>query len=304
MHTPADYLKLHFLVLLFGFTGILGKLISIPAVEMVFYRTLLAALGMGVFILAVNGKFKVTSGDLLKLLLTGCIVGIHWLTFFISGRVANVSVSLVGFATASLWTAILEPLVKKYPIRNIDLIFGLIVLTGLYIIFSSDFSYSLGLILGVASGLTCAIFSIINSQLVMRMDATTITFYEMSGACIFLVLFFPLYKAGWAGGNQLRLVPNWNDWIYIGLLAWLCSVYAYSASVQLMKKISVFLFQLTLNLEPVYGIAMAVLVFGEVEKMNLNFYVGTAIIMIVVFLYPMMRRRFTTSPTSSAQENK
>lgn len=304
MHTPADYLKLHFLVLLFGFTGILGKLISIPAVEMVFYRTLLAALGMGVFILAVNGKFKVTSGDLLKLLLTGCIVGIHWLTFFISGRVANVSVSLVGFATASLWTAILEPLVKKYPIRNIDLIFGLIVLTGLYIIFSSDFSYSLGLILGVASGLTCAIFSIINSQLVMRMDATTITFYEMSGACIFLVLFFPLYKAGWADGNQLRLVPNWNDWIYIGLLAWLCSVYAYSASVQLMKKISVFLFQLTLNLEPVYGIAMAVLVFGEVEKMNLNFYVGTAIIMIVVFLYPMMRRRFTTSPTSSAQENK
>jgi len=299
MHATADYVKLHFLVLLFGFTGILGKLVSIPAVEMVFYRTLLASLGMALLIFVVKGNFKVSSSDLLKLVLTGFIVGIHWLTFFISGRVANVSVSLVGFATASLWTAILEPLLKKYPIRKIDLIFGFIVLTGLYIIFSSDFSYSLGLLLGVASGLTCAVFSIINSQMVKRIDAYTITFYEMSGACLFIMLFFPFYKSGWAEGNQLRLVPALNDWIYIALLAWLCSVYAYSASVELMKKISVFLFQLTLNLEPVYGIIMAVLVFGEVEKMNFSFYIGAAIIMCVVFLYPMMRRRFTNDLTST-----
>ena len=303
MHTTGDYVKLHFLVLLFGFTGILGKLVSIPVVEMVFYRTLLATVGVGIVIFIVRGSFKVSSSDFLKLMLTGFIVGIHWLAFFISARVANVSVSLVGFATASLWTALLEPLVKKYPMRKIDMLFGFIVLAGLYIIFSSDFSYSLGLILGVASGLTCAAFSIINSQLVHRIDAFTITFYEMIGACIFLIIFSPLYRMVWAEGNQFRLVPSFNDWICIALLAWLCSVYAYSASIQMMKKISVFLFQLTLNLEPIYGIIMAVLVFGEVEKMNINFYIGAAIIMCMVFLYPMMSRRFTTFPTNTPSEN-
>ncbi len=299
MHSKSDYVKLHFVVLLFGFTGILGKLVSIPAVEMVFYRTLLAAIGMAVLLFIVRGSFKVSSGDLVKITITGFIVAVHWLSFFISARISNVSVSLVGFATASLWTAILEPMVKKYPVRRIDVVFGLTVLAGLYIIFSSDFSYSMGLILGVLSGLTCAIFSIINSQLVKRIDSFTITFYEMAGAFLFIALFLPIYQQQWADGNQLRLLPTSIDWIYIALLAWLCSVYAYSTAVELMKKISVFFFQLTLTLEPVYGILMAVIVFGDEERMNLNFYAGTIVIMCVVFLYPAMKRKFTTTPTSS-----
>lgn len=298
MHSASDYLKLHFIVFLWGFTGILGKLISIPAVEMVFYRTLLAAIGMGVLILLVRGTFKVSSGDLTKIILTGFIVGIHWLSFFLSARVANVSVSLVGFATGSLWTAFLEPMARRQKIRYIEVAFGGMVLTGLYIIFSSGFNYSTGLILGVFSGLTCAIFSIINSQLVQRVHAFTITFYEMAGACLIIALFFPLYQHYWAEENTLRLTPSINDWIYLLVLAWLCSVYGYSAAVQLTKRISVFLFQLTMNLEPVYGIIMAVLVFGETEKMNSNFYIGTLFILLSVLLYPMMKRRFTTSPTS------
>ncbi len=299
MHSKSDYVKLHFVVLLFGFTGILGKLISIPAVEMVFYRTLLAAIGMAALLFVVKGSFKISSGDLLKITITGFIVAVHWLSFFISARVSNVSVSLVGFATASLWTAILEPMINKYPVRRIDILFGLLVLTGLYIIFSSDFNYSIGLLLGVLSGLTCAVFSIINSQLVKRIDSFTITFYEMTGAFLFIAFFLPIYQQQWAEGNQLRLLPKSIDWIYITLLAWLCSAYAYSTAVELMKKISVFLFQLTLNLEPVYGILMAVIVFGDEERMHLNFYIGTTIIMCVVFLYPAMKRKFTTTPTRS-----
>ena len=298
-HSTSDYLKLHFIVFLWGFTGILGKLVSLPAVEMVFYRTLLAAIGMAVLIVILKRPFKVSSGDFVKILLTGFIVGAHWLTFFISARVSNVSVSLVGFATASLWTAFLEPMVKGYKIRTIEVGFGLIVLAGLYVIFSSDFSYSGGLVLGVVSGLTCAVFSVINSQLVKKTDSFTITFYEMTGACIAVAMFLPIYQQYWAEGTLLRLSPTFNDWIYIALLAWLCSVYGYSAGVELMKKVSVFFFQLTLNLEPVYGIIMAVLVFGETEQMNSNFYIGTLIILFAVLLYPLMKRKFTTIPTNA-----
>ncbi|HWA33695.1 MAG TPA: DMT family transporter [Cyclobacteriaceae bacterium] len=297
-HTRADYLKLHFLVFLWGFTAILGKLCSLPAVEMIFYRTLFAAGGMGALILVAKGTFKVSRGDLLKIVGTGFIVGIHWLTFFISGRVANVSVSLVGFATASLWTAMLEPLAKGDKIKAVELVFGLVVLGGLYIIFASDFSYSGGLVLGVISGLTCAIFAIINSQMVKRVDSFTITFYEMVGAWIITLLFFPAYRYFWAEGHQLRMLPSLTDFICIALLAWLCTVYAYSAAVELMKKISAFFFQLTLNLEPVYGIIMAVAIFGASEKMNLNFYVGTFIILIAVLIYPLVKRKFTATPTS------
>ena len=300
MHSTSDYLKLHFIVFLFGFTGILGKLVSIPAVEMVFYRTLFAAIGMAALLKITHGGFKVSTSDLLTLVLTGFIVGVHWLTFFISARVANVSVSLVGFATASLWSALLEPMVKGYRIRIIELAFGFIVLVGLYVIFFSDFNYSIGLILGVLSGLTCSIFSIINSQIVRRVDSFTITFYEMVGACIITALFLPVYQQYWADGAQLRLTPSPIDWIYIALLTGLCTVYAYSTAVELMKRLSVFFFQLSLNLEPVYGIIMAVIVFGEAEMMNANFYVGTFIILCAVLMYPLIKQKITASPTSAA----
>ncbi|MBY0432561.1 MAG: DMT family transporter [Cyclobacteriaceae bacterium] len=299
MHTTGDYLKLHFLVFLWGFTGILGKLITLPAVEMVFYRTLLAAIGMAVLLVAVKSSFKVSTSDLVKLLLTGFIVSAHWLTFFASARVSNISVSLVGFATASLWTAFLEPLVKGQRIRMIEFVFGSIVLVGLYIIFSADFSYSTGLILGVLSGLTCAVFSVINSQLVHRISSYAITFYEMVGACLGTILFFPIYTHYWAASHELQLTPNLMDWICLALLAWLCSVYAYSAGVELMKKISVFFFQLTLNLEPIYGIVMAVLIFGESEKMTMRFYTGTVILLCAVLVYPWIKKRFTVGQTTA-----
>ena len=286
-----DFLRLHFIVILFGFTGILGKLISIPAVEMVFYRTLLAAIGMALILLLTRRSANVSSHDLLALLGTGMIVGLHWITFFVSGRIANVSVSLVGFATASFWTAFLEPLFNRKPIRLFEVGMGLFVLVGLLIIFGSDFDYSIGLLIGILSGLTCAIFAIFNARLVERVHPFTITFYEMIGALLAVVVFFPLYQHQWAEGQLLRLQPTAIDWLWILILALLCTVYAYSAAVELFKRISVFLFQLTLNLEPVYGILMALVVFGDAEKMDTNFYVGTFIIFCAVIAYPIIKRK-------------
>jgi drug/metabolite transporter (DMT)-like permease len=289
--STSDYFTLHFVVILFGFTGILGKLISIPAVEMVFYRTLLAASGMGLFIILTRRSARVSSSDLVALLLTGIMVGIHWLTFFISGRIANISVSLVGFATASLWTALLEPLMNRRKINLTEVLLGMFVLAGLAIIFVSDFGYSVGLLIAILSGLTCAIFAIINARLVRRVNPHAITFYEMIGATAAVALFFPLYREQWAEGHQLNLAPTTMDWVWILVLAWLCTVYAYTATVELFKRISVFLFQLTLNLEPVYGILMALAIFGESEKMSTHFYVGAFMILCAVFVYPFIRNK-------------
>ena len=166
---------------------------------------------------------------------------------------------------------------------------GLFVLAGLLIIFSSDFDYSIGLLVGILSGLTCAVFTIINARLVARVEPFTITLYEMVSAAVAVALFLPLYRAQWAEGQQLQLQPTGTDWIWIMVLSLLCTVYAYSAAVELFKRISVFLFQLTLNLEPVYGILMALLVFGETEKMTINFYAGTFMIFCAVIVYPFIK---------------
>jgi len=292
MASRADYFKLHFIVFLWGFSAILGKLVSIPAVEMVIYRSLLAAMGIAIVILATKSTFRVTQKDLLKLTLIGFIVAIHWVAFFGSARVSNVSVSLVGFATNSLWAALLEPWFNRSRVKKFELLLGLVVLLGLYIVFSFDFQYKLGLFFGIVAGFTSALFSVFNSRMVRAIPAFTITFYEMSGAFFGLCVFLPLYKITWAENELLRLVPVPMDWVYIGLLAGVCSVYAYSTAVELMKKISVFLLQLSLNLEPIYGIIMAVIIFGDEEKMGLNFYIGTGIILMAVLFYPFFKRRY------------
>lgn len=294
MATNTDYLKLHFLVFLWGFTAILGKLITIPAVEMVFYRTFLAAVGMGIVILVMRGSFKVSTSDLLMLILTGFIVAIHWLTFFVSGRISNPSTSLVGFATCSLWAAFIEPFAKKTKIQFLEVGLGLIVIIGLYIIFSFNFQYPMGLFLGILSGLTCAIFAVINSKLVTRISSLTITFYEMAGACLGVVIFFPFYMDQWATDGQLHLTPTITDWFWIAILSLVCSVYAYAVAINLTKKLSVFFIQLTLNLEPVYGIILALLIFREKEVMSWNFYLGTFVILGAVVAYPFIKNKFNT----------
>ena len=292
MTRGSDYLKLHFIVFLWGFTAVLGKLVLLPAVEMVFYRTLLAAAGMGAWILAFRGSFKVSGADLLKLLLTGLIIAIHWLAFFGAGRIANPSTSLVGFATCSLWAALIEPLAKGKKIQPLEIGLGLIVMAGLLVIFSFDFQYKLGLLLAVLSGLTAAIFGVINSRIVARVNAYTITFYEMTGACLGVILFFPFYTQ--AGSIKLDLHPVPMDWLYIALMAWACSVYAFSVSINLSRRLSVFFIQLTLNLEPVYGIILALIVFRQKEVMALNFYAGTLIILFAVLAYPLSKKRLAS----------
>jgi drug/metabolite transporter (DMT)-like permease len=292
MASSADYFKLHFIVFLWGFSAILGKLILVPAVELVFLRSIFAAAGMGLVILFTRGSFTVSRKDLINLILIGFIVAVHWLAFFGSARVANVSVSLVGFATNSLWAALLDPWFNKTQLKKYELVLGLVVLLGLYIIFSFDFHYKLGLLLGIFAGFTSAVFAIFNARLVKRVSARAITFYEMIGVFVGIGIFIPIYNTVVIPAGRFHLTPSAMDLFYLAVLAGVCSVYAYAVAIELMKRVSVFMIQLTLNLEPVYGIIMAVVIFGQQEKMNANFYVGTLVIIGAVVAYPMFKKRF------------
>jgi drug/metabolite transporter (DMT)-like permease len=300
MATRADYLKLHFIVFLWGFSAILGKLVEIPALEMIVYRAFLACIGLAIVIGLTKGTFQLTKEQLIRLLLIGAIVAVHWLAFFGSARISNVSISLVGFATNSLWAAMLEPWFNKNRIKKFELILGLTVLFGLYIIFSIDFQYRAGLALGILAGFTSALFSVFNARMVKHVPSFTITFYEMIAVFATLLVMQAGYIVISDSNNPFLHLPSWEDWIYIILLAGVCSVYAYSVAVELMKKVSVFVIQLTLNLEPLYGIIMALILFPNAEKMGLNFYIGTAIILCAVASYPFLKKRFDRPLDSSS----
>lgn len=287
-----DYIKLHFIVFLWGFTAVLGLLITLPPVEMVFYRTLLAAIGLYILLKMWKKPMRVSRRAFITIFLTGTLIAAHWIFFFLSARVSTASVCLAGMATCSLWTSFIEPLFNKRSIKLFEVGLGLLVLVGLYIIFSFEFDHSLGLILAIISAILAAIFSVINGQLTHRHNPYVITMYEMAGACISIVIFFPIYLYFFSDSKALVLIPTPMDWVYLGILALVCTVYAYSVSVEIMKNLSAYAVNLTVNLEPVYGILLALLVFGEKEQMNFQFYIGTAIILLSVLIYPILNKRY------------
>jgi len=300
--TTTDYLKLHFLIFLWGFTAILGLLVKIPAIEMVIYRTLIASLGMGGLILFFKKGFRLPSRQFMHVILTGFVVAAHWITFFGSARVSNASVSLVGLATGSLWAAFIEPVMNKRKIKPYEVFLGLMVIAGLYVIFAFDFDYPLGLFLGVVSGFLSALFFTFNQRLGQQVGTFQITFYEMSGACIGAFIYLLFHVSVIDTSYEINFKADLVDWVCILILGWVCTVYAFSVSVNLMKRLSVFFMQLTLNLEPVYGIILAVLIFGKKEAMNIQFYLGTLIILLAVLAYPILKRKFNPDPFREKQD--
>ena len=292
-----DYLKLHFIVLLWGFTAILGKLITVPPVELVFWRTLLASAGLAGLLLARRAGWRVAPAEALKLLGVGALVAAHWITFFLAARLSSVSVCLAGLATLALWTSLLEPLLLWRRVRAYEVGLGLLAMLGLYLISQAELSQLTGLLVAVASAGLSALFSVLNSQLVKRHAPRRLTFYEMTGACLSVALFLPAYgRYLTPGGVGVRLAWHGLDWLWLLLLAGVCTVYAFSTSVELMKRLSAFVVNLTINLEPVYGIVLAQLLFalgvpgfGQ-EQMSRGFYLGTVLILASVLVHPVLDR--------------
>lgn len=283
-----DYLKLHFLVILWGFTAILGLLIKLSFIEVVFYRTLIAAAALALVVKFSDATFKLSYREMVKLLLTGGIIAVHWLLFFGAARYSNASVSLIGLSTTTFWTSLIEPIRYKRRISIIEIIFGLIVVAGLYIIYIDDFAYGLGLLMSLGSAILAAIFSVLNHGFVRKHHPASITFFEMTGAWLGTIPFL------WILGSPdipILSLPSNSDLGYLLILALVCTVYANIELTKLLKIFSAYACNLVINLEPVYGILLALMFFGQSEKMNTSFYLGAMAIIGAILLYPWVVRR-------------
>ncbi len=289
-----DYFQLHFVVLIAGFTAILGALISAHSLSIVFFRTFLASAGLFLYLYLKNVPIKISVKATWQLLATGGIIALHWFTFFYAAKISTVAICLAGFSTGSLWTSLLEPLWEKRKIRVIEVGLGLMVIVGLYLIFLFEVDHIMGLLVGIFSAFLSALFSVINAQFAKKHSPQIITFYEMLGASF--ITFIPVLYLFIQADNDFILIPQGLDWLWLCILAFVCTVYAFAEGVELIRKFSAFTFNLTLNLEPVYGIILAYIFFGEKERMTVGFYAGTFIILISVLLYPLLKKtKFSNS---------
>jgi drug/metabolite transporter (DMT)-like permease len=284
--TLKDYLLLHFIVLIWGVTAILGLLISLPPLELVFYRTLLAAAGVAVVMGYRKESLRMAPRELLKIAGVGVLISLHWIFFFWSAKVSTASVCLAGMATTSLWTAFVDPIINKKRVKLYEVALGLLVISGLLVIFQFENGYWLGLSMALGAAFLSALFSVLNGRLTLRHSPYQITFYEMGAASLVALLFLPIYS--YLDGSAIQWSWKGLDWLWLLILGGICTVYAFSVSVELMKRLPVFSINLTINLEPVYGILLAVAIFGEKEKMTDQFYYGTAIILVSVLIYPVL----------------
>lgn len=304
--TPSfkNYLELHFIVFLWGFTAILGKLITIPAVELVFSRTLVAAAALALILYFKNISFRIGTKTILKILGVGFLISAHWILFFASARVSSVAICLAGMSTVSLWTALLEPVFTSKKFRALEVYMSLLIIAGLYLIFRFEIDHVVGIVMAVLSALLSALFTIINSRLVRVHRPLVISCYEMAGACLGTALFFPFYIYWFTDTGQLDFSLTPWDGLWLVLLAVVCTVYPFTSSVRLMQKISAFTVNLSVNLEPVYGILFALLIFKDSEQMSAGFYYGSAIILFSVFTHGLIekylaRRNGLTAPPAT-----
>ncbi|HTS45992.1 MAG TPA: DMT family transporter [Puia sp.] len=286
------FIQLHAAVFLAGFTGVLGKLISLNEMSLVWYRLLITALTLWILLIFQNKRQRISRIDILKITGVGAIAALHWVSFYGSIKMANVSVALLCFSSIGFFTALLEPLIFHHKMDRIELVLGLLVIAGVYLIFRFDPGYKAGVIVGLISALLGSLFPILNRKLLGRISVQTLTLYQLSGGFVFLTLLLPI---------SLRLfppasfIPQPVDWIWLIILSWLCTVVAFTLSMNALKKISAFTVNLTFNLEPVYGIALAFLIFREDRYLNKGFYVGMGLIVLSIVLQMIRIFRPSTS---------
>lgn len=283
----SSLLKLHFVVFIYGFTAILGKLISISAIDLVWYRMLIATVGLGTLFLFQKYSLKIALSEALKIIAVGVIVAAHWISFFGAVKLSNVSVTLGCLASATLFTSLLEPLLLRKKIVVLEVVIGLFIILGLYLIFRFETNYTSGIIVAIISAFLAGLFTVLNKIMVQKHATRTLTFYQMLGGFLGITLFLAFTNGFSSEFFQLKS----SDAIYLVLLGLVCTAFAFAIQVDVMKRLSAFVVALSINLEPVYGIIMAFLFFGSTEFMSAGFYVGTLIILVSVFGYPLFKSR-------------
>ena len=272
---------------MFGFTGIIGALITIQPDVMIWFRSILAATGILLYILYKKKPLKISRKHLIQLLLTGLIIAVHWIGFYGAIKVSNVSITLACFASSSFFAALLEPLFHKRPIDIKELLFGALVMAGISFIFKIESGHSFGIFLGLLAAFTSAIFTILNHKFVKSIDSSIISFYELMGAFIGISLYFIFVNP--PSSNILEM--SRSDWGYLLFLSIICTSLTFVAAVEIMKEISPYTVVLTVNLEPVYGIILAYFLLNEGDKISPSFYIAAAFILFIVFFNSYLKSK-------------
>lgn len=276
-----SYLVLHFAVILAGFTGIFGKLISLNEGLLVWYRVLFSSIILWMvvklFRIATNIHLK-EKFDIAKI---GMFITIHWVFFYASIKYSNISVGVVCYCLTSFFTAIFGPLINRRRFNLTELLLSVLTLAGILLIFHFDSSYRLGIGLGVISSAFAALYTIYNERLVRHYDSRLINYYQMMGGTVGLGVLLPVYLYFFP---VKTIIPDLKDIGYLILLASFCTVGLYILFAESLKRIPAFTVNLTFNLEPVYAIILAFLFFNESKELNLSFYIGLLFVMTSVIL--------------------
>lgn len=275
-----SYLNLHLIVFIWGFTAILGALITIDAENLVWFRMLIAMIFLGGFIALKKQSFQVPMKEFFKLIFVGLLIALHWIFFFKAIHVSNVSITLSIFSLGAFFASLLEPLFYGRKILWYEVFFGLVIIAGLGLILQVEIKYLTGVYYALAAIILGVVFTLLNGKLIADHEPSVITFYEFGAGVFFISIYFLFQGKFTADFFQLSL----NNWVLLLILASICTAYAFTASVKVMQRLTPYTVMLTTNLEPVYGIVLAYFILGGKEKMSVEFYIGAVIIIITVIL--------------------
>ncbi|MCH2215865.1 MAG: DMT family transporter [Flavobacteriales bacterium] len=282
----GNILLLHIVVFIFGFTGVLGKLIETDSDLLVWWRMFIAAISIALFGYSTGKISKSLRSNAPAYLGVGLIIAFHWITFFEAIKISNVSVTLACLSSTSLFTAVLEPIIFRRKLDPAELFFGAMVVLGLALIFSFETDYAKGIFIALISSFLASLFTVINGRLIEKDNPYRISLVEMIGGVVGISIW--LLFSGKMGEHLLN-IPG-SDWIWIILLGIVCTAFAFVASVKVMEELTPFTVSLTINLEPVYGIILAFFIFGSSEEMTWGFYVGTILILGALYLNALKKK--------------
>jgi drug/metabolite transporter (DMT)-like permease len=282
-----SYLNLHFIVFIWGFTAVLGALITVREASLVWYRMGLAGIFLVIYLLYKKQSLRLPLKSVVKLILVGFLIAIHWIYFFKAINVSNVAITLAMFSMGAFFASILEPLIYKRKMLWYEVLFGLIIIAGLFIIMQVEIKYLEGILYALFSVFIGVLFTLFNGKLIQQHDSTVITVYEFFAGFLFVSVYL-LFDGKF---NAQFFQISGTDWMLILVLASICTAYAFTASVHVMKRLSPYTVMLTTNLEPVYGIVLAYFIIGEDEKMSMPFYIGSALILITVILNGVIKNK-------------
>lgn len=278
--TQKGFLQLHLSVLLAGFTGLFGRLITLNEVDIVWYRMMFTTLILIVF----TGLPRISWRRFLHLCGCGALLGLHWMLFYGSIKASNVSIGVICFSLIGFFTAIFEPIIYKRRVSAVELLFSLITVTGVLCIFSLDARYRYGITIGVVSSAVCALYAICNKKASVGLRSRTVLMYQMSGGLVAISAIIPFYLSVFPSQQSVLVIPEGtNLWLML-CHALFCTVGMYLLQIQALKRLSAFTVNLSYNLEPCYTIILAFIIFGEGREINFSFYIGIALILLSVVL--------------------